>query len=138
MGDGRLARGSLRALFALDANANSRLKALLRPHVLAELARWTARQHAPYVLWESALLIEEHIAVDRLVVVDASVQEQVARVQRRNPNWSLAQIEAVMALQVPRPTRLAAAHDTIDNDGPRQDLAAQVRRLHLANLQRWS
>lgn len=135
--DGRLSRGTLRTLLATDPDANTLLKSILTPHVLAHLQRWTAQQDAPYVVWESALLIEEKIKVDRLVVIDASVQQQRARVQVRNPDWTQAHIDGVLSLQLGRAARLECADDTIHNDGDLVALRAQVLALHQAYVALW-
>jgi dephospho-CoA kinase len=135
--DGRLSRGTLRTLFATDPDANSTLKTILAPHVVAHLQRWTAEQNAPYVVWESALLVEEKIAVDRLVVVDASVHQQRARVVHRNPDWTQAHIDGVLSMQLSREARLEQADDTIHNEGDLGALRAQVLALHQAYLARW-
>jgi dephospho-CoA kinase len=135
--DGRLSRGTLRTLFATDPAANTMLKSILTPHVLAHLQRWTAQQDAPYVVWESALLIEEKITVDRMVVVDASAAQQRARVQARNPDWTLAHIDGVLSMQLSREARLGYADDTIHNEGDLAALRAQVLALHQAYLARW-
>jgi dephospho-CoA kinase len=135
--DGRLSRGTLRTLFATDPDANSTLKTILAPHVVAHLQRWTAEQNAPYVVWESALLVEEKIAVDRMVVVDASVHQQRARVVHRNPDWTQAHIDGVLSMQLSREARLEQADDTIHNEGDLAALRAQVLALHQAYLARW-
>jgi dephospho-CoA kinase len=54
---------------------------------------------------------------------------QIERVQARN-QFSVAQVEAIMATQVQRSERLAVADDVIVNDGPREAIAAAVERLH--------
>ena len=135
--DGRLSRGTLRTLFATDPDANTLLKTILAPHVLAHLQRWTAEQSAPYVVWESALLMEEKIAVDRMVVVDASAAQQRARAQIRNPDWTLAHIDGVLSMQLGREARLACADDTLHNEGDLGALSAQVLALHQSYVQRW-
>jgi dephospho-CoA kinase len=58
---------------------------------------------------------------------------QIARVQARN-QFSVAQVEAIMATQVQRSERLAAADDVIVNEGPPEAAAAAVERLHRAYL----
>jgi dephospho-CoA kinase len=135
--DGRLSRGTLRTLFATDPDTNTMLKTILAPHVLAHLHRWTAEQNAPYVVWESALLMEEKIAVDRMVVVDASPAQQRARVQARNPDWTLVHIDGVLSMQLSREARLGCADDTIHNEGDLAALRARVLALHQAYLARW-
>ena len=136
--EGRVSRGSLRTLFAVDPGASARLSAILKPHVMENLSRWTAVRQAPYVVWESALIIEAGIDVDRIATVDASRTLQVARVQTRNPEWTRTQIEALIALQLSRTERACRAHDIISNDGSLEDLARQVTALHHAYLKRWS
>jgi dephospho-CoA kinase len=37
--------------------------------------------------------------------------------------------------QAPRAVRLAAAHDVVDNSGPREALAGQLARLHARYLE---
>jgi dephospho-CoA kinase len=43
---------------------------------------------------------------------------------------SESQVRAIMAAQVPRQVRLAAADDVIVNDGEPSAIAPQVERLH--------
>ena len=69
--DGALQRGSLQGLFSRNAAANRTLIDILKPHVLAVMHRWTEQQNATYVIWESALLLWEQIAVDQMLVVEA-------------------------------------------------------------------
>lgn len=127
--DGRLRRGSLRDFFAGDARANQHLKDLLTPYVTTAMHAWTAMQKAPYVMWESALLIEQAIAVDRILLIEAPIAARRERVRLRNPDWSAMQIEAVIAMQTDCATRRAQAHDTILNDGPVATLQAQVAAM---------
>ncbi|MSQ84620.1 MAG: dephospho-CoA kinase [Myxococcales bacterium] len=136
--DGRLQRGSLRTFFAQNQAANRQLMAILRPHCLAHMRLWTAQQCSRYVIWESALLSEAAIAVDRVLVVDTEPQAQVARVRLRNPDWSVEHIEAVMALQVGRKERLALADDVILNTSSLQDLRQRVDELHNYYLRLWT
>jgi len=135
--DGRLSRGSLHRIFALDPAANERLKAILGPYVIGQMTQWAAQQKTPYVAWESALIIEANIPVDRVLLVDASREFQVARVQQRNPYWSVAQIENILALQMDRADRAHHAHDTICNDGSLEDVQRQVETLHRTYLELW-
>lgn len=134
---GRLQRGSLHARFAVDEAANRRLKEILRPHVLATIHRWSALQDAPYVVWESALIPEPEIAVDRVVTVDAQDRHRMARIKRRNPDWSAQQIRALLAAQMPRDAYLAAAHDVLSNDGSICALQRQVEAMHQRYIALW-
>ena len=136
--DGRLARGSLRTVFAADPAANDELKRILRQPVLAEARRWTAEQQAPYVIWESALSLDQNIGSARVLVIDASEQTRLARIALRNPDWSREQALAIISMQLPREAYLAGADDVVVNDGPLEAIAARVAPLHQHYLSLWS
>jgi dephospho-CoA kinase len=61
-------------------------------------------------------------------VVDCAEAEQVRRVMVRS-KLTAAEVAAIMAAQVDRATRLAAADDVIDNSGPPSDLHPQILAL---------
>jgi dephospho-CoA kinase len=136
--DGRLARGSLRTVFAADPGANDELKRLLRPWVLAEAQRWTQEQDAPYVIWESALSLDQKIGSARVLVIDASEEARLARIALRNPDWPREQVLAVISLQPPRAAYLAGADDVAGNDGPAEAIPALAAQLHQQYLTLWS
>lgn len=136
--DGRLARGSLRTVFAADPGANEELKRILRPAVLAAARRWTEQQDAPYVVWESALSLDQDIGSARVLVIDAAEEVRLARIALRNPDWSRAQALAIISLQPPRAAYLAGADDIIVNDGPRAAIPALAAQLHQQYLSLWS
>jgi dephospho-CoA kinase len=66
---------------------------------------------------------------DRVLVVDCEPQLQLARLQARD-GVTRAQAERMLAAQVTREQRLAAADDVIRNDGDLANLRDQVERLH--------
>jgi dephospho-CoA kinase len=72
--------------------------------------------------------------VDRVLVVDAPEETQVARVHERS-RLPEEQVRAIMRTQVSRAERLAAADDVIDNGGSRDALRNQVAALHQKYLQ---
>jgi dephospho-CoA kinase len=72
--------------------------------------------------------------VDRVLVVDAPEDAQLERVRARS-GLSESEIRAIMASQVSRAERLAAADDVIDNAGSRDALRRQVSALHQKYLQ---
>lgn len=136
--DGRLHRGALRRQFATDGKTNRELKRILKPFVMAEIEDWTNRMNTPYVVWESALIIEEGVPCDRLLVVDAPENIRVARVLARNPDWTIDQIENILSLQLASSAYVAAADDVIRNSGSLTDLRKQVEELHSRYLRDWS
>jgi dephospho-CoA kinase len=64
-----------------------------------------------------------------VLVVDCEESVQVERVQKRS-GLAADEVHRIIAAQVPRAARLAAADDVIDNSGPLSAVEPQVRALH--------
>jgi len=130
--DGSLDRARLRARIFADASDRARLEGLLHPRI-RELARArVAAARGPYVLLVVPLLLEREgyrDLIDRVLVVDAPEEAQLARVEARD-GCSRAEAERILAAQLGRRERLARADDVLTNDGPREALAAAVAALH--------
>lgn len=134
--DGSLDRAAMRALVFTDPAARQRLEAILHPMIRAEAERQAAAASGLYVIFVVPLLIESGAWSDRvarIVAIDCSEATQVARVMARN-GLSEAQVRAIMANQVSRAERLAAADDVIDNDNGVDALPPQVDALHARYL----
>ncbi len=129
--EGQLDRARLRERVFNDAAQRERLEAILHPRIRAVMAEWTAAQSTAYVLLVIPLLFEsgQRDLVDRVLVVDAPVELQRARVSARD-HLSDAQIDAILAAQVPRDQRIDGADDVIDNSGDAAALERQVDALH--------
>jgi dephospho-CoA kinase len=67
--------------------------------------------------------------VARVLAIDCPESLQISRVMARN-GLQEAQVKAIMAAQVSRQDRLAAADDVITNDDGIAALAPQVEALH--------
>jgi dephospho-CoA kinase len=137
---GAMDRARMRELVFSDVGAKTRLEAILHPRIRdAALAAGAAATGA-YVIYAVPLLIESgtwRARVARVLAVDCEEQVQIARVMARN-NLPEAQVRAIMAAQVSRTQRLAAADDVIVNNAGIAELEAQVERLHALYLQiRW-
>nr|WP_121173315.1 dephospho-CoA kinase [Kushneria sinocarnis] len=83
-----------------------------------------------YALLVSPLLLEtdQYRLVDRILVVDVDEETQLARTRQRDGIDS-EQARAIIAAQLPRAQRLAAAHDVLDNSGTTQEMQARIERL---------
>ena len=132
--DGAMDRKKVRELVFSDPSAKRKLEGLLHPMIRAESQRRIAEgaDRAPYVVHVVPLLIESsdyRTRVQRVVVVDCDEAVQVERVQRRS-GLSADEVHRIIAAQVPRATRLAAADDVIDNSGSLSAIEGQVRVLH--------
>ena len=129
---GAMDRKRMRDLVFNDAEEKQRLEALLHPMIRAESQRRVAAAAGPYVVLVVPLLIESagyRERVGRVLVVDCPEALQLARVRQRS-GLSDVEVKRVIASQIQRERRLAAADDVIDNSGTIAALQQQVRRLH--------
>jgi dephospho-CoA kinase len=134
---GEMDRKRMRDHVFADPAAKQALENLLHPMIRAESARRIAMASGPYVVHVVPLLIESpdyRRRVDRVLVVDAPEDAQLARVHARS-GLSADEVRAIMRTQASRAERLAAADDVIDNSGAREALRKQVGALHQKYLQ---
>ena len=129
---GALDRAKMRALVFTVPDAKRRLENILHPMIRDAVFAESLLGTGPYVIFDIPLLVESGTwkeRVGRVLVVDCPEAAQVARVMARN-GLPEQQVRAIMAAQVPRQVRVAAADDVIDNGGELAALAPQVDRLH--------
>jgi dephospho-CoA kinase len=131
--DGAMDRQNMRDAVFADPDAKAKLEAILHPLIRSETERAADEAQGAYPLFVVPLLVESGIwktRVSRVLVIDCPEEVQIARVMRRN-GFSEEQVRAIIATQVPRPLRLAAADDIIDNSGAADtSLELQVASLH--------
>jgi dephospho-CoA kinase len=130
--DGALDRAKMRALVFADPGARSRLEAILHPRIREATAAAALLATGPYVIFVVPLLIESGTwreRVTRVLAIDCPEDVQVARVMARN-QLPESQVRAIMAAQVTRAQRQAAADDILLNDDGLDALLPQVERLH--------
>jgi dephospho-CoA kinase len=134
--EGCLQRGSLRHYFSHFPSANQILKNILKPYVLQELLVWTSQQSNVYVVWESALLIEENLLenfsanMPRTLWVKTIPENQFARLSRRYPDWSHDELNRFITLQLSFEHADEFVDDIIDNNADVSSLRDQVKQLH--------
>jgi dephospho-CoA kinase len=129
---GAMDRAKMRELVFAKPSAKEQLEAILHPLIRAATETAAARATGSYVIFVVPLLIESGAwreRVSRIVVIDCPEALQIERVMRRN-GLSEPQVRAIMAAQVSRDVRLAAADDIIVNDGDVAALIPQIERLH--------
>ena len=134
--DGALDRAKMRALVFTDAGARARLEAILHPRIREATAAAAAIATGDYVVYVVPLLIESGTwreRVSRVLAIDCPEEVQIARVMARN-GLSEDQVRAIMAAQVTRAQRRAAADDIILNDDGLEALRPQVEALHARYL----
>ncbi len=129
--DGSLDRDRLRELVFSEPDARKALQRILHPLIRAEVQRRLTASGKPYALVVVPLLVESrgYDFADRVLVVDCTEEQQIARVMQRS-GLSHDQVKAIMSTQATRNERLAAADDVINNDGALAALRSQVEKLH--------
>ena len=135
--NGAMDRSRMRERVFRDPPARQRLEAILHPMIRIESQRRLAAATAPYVVLVVPLLVESpgyRDRVQRVLVVDCAENQQVERVGARS-KLTPAEVQRIIAAQVPRARRLAAADDVIDNSGDIEALEAQVPGLHRRYLE---
>ena len=134
--DGTLDRAALREQVFNNDLERRWLEQLLHPRIRDWIAAELASATSPYAILESPLLFEsnQHTMIARALLVDVPEALQLQRAAARDGN-SKAQIEAIMAAQMPRSERQKRADDCIDNSGSLEDLEKPVLRLHTTYLE---
>lgn len=131
LSDGSLDRGALRRVIFHDEQEKHWLEALLHPLIREWLTQQISSSRSAYCLLVSPLLLETGQAelVDRILVVDVSVDTQVARTLARDGGEERT-TRAIIAAQMDRSQRLEHADDIINNELPVQSLKQQIEALH--------
>lgn len=134
--DGALDRTRLRHTVFSDGAKRAQLEALLHPLIRSRTMELMAQAQGPYCIVVVPLLLETgwHTLVDRILVVDAPLELQLSRTRQRDGR-PLEEVHAIIAAQISREKRLAAADDVVVNDADRAKLATQVEQLHRKYLQ---
>lgn len=133
---GRLNRPALAGTVFNNPARLAQLNGLVHPHVGTDFERWAdarARAGHAYVLKEAALLFEagSYKQLDRIITVFAPLAVRAARVLRRDPHRSAADVQAIMAKQLSEEEKMARADYVLTNDDLRP-LLPQVLALHAA------
>jgi len=134
--DGSLNRARVRERIFAEPALRHQLEALLHPLIKQRLLSQAEACQAPYVILAIPLLLEAgwQELVDRILVIDAPVELQIARTLHRD-GISRAQAEAIVASQMAREVRLTRADDIVINDCDFQHLRDQIHNLHQRYLQ---
>lgn len=131
--DGTIDRKRLGEIVFSDAHRRKLLGAITHPRIAQASQEEIARHGAAgarVVIYEAALLVENglHRALDGLIVVSATPEQQVQRAVARD-GISEEQARARVASQLPLARKLEVATHVVDNTGTIDDTRAQVERL---------
>ena len=130
----RIDRGALGAIVFSDPAALKQLEAILHPRMRRTferaIARTVRRGRAQAVVLDAAILLEAgwHTLCDQIVLVDASREQRLARLEAAR-GWSEETLATREAAQWPLERKHAAADVVVLNDSGIESLEEQVRRL---------
>jgi dephospho-CoA kinase len=129
--NGSLDRRQLRERVFADSAERRWLEDRLHPAIRALTDQRCAEATGPYCVVAIPLLVETGGArrFDRVLVVDCDPELQVSRLMARDGIDREAALR-MLAAQVSREERLAAADDVVHNDGDLSSLRDQVEELH--------
>lgn len=118
-----------------DRRAMRDVELILYPALNAYFDEWAEQQNAPYVLYESAIIFEKHLAdrFDAVVMVSASKKTRLRRVMLRD-HCTAEVVTERMKKQWSDKKKSALADFVIhhDNDDDEEALMQQVMQVHEA------
>lgn len=116
-----------------DETAQRDLEGILYPALFVDFEHWMKQQDAPYVLFESALVLEKRLEkhFDAIVAVSASEATRLRRVMERE-HCDEATVRARMAKQWPEEGKRLLADYVIwhENDDEDEALMKQILEVH--------
>jgi len=129
--EGALNRQKLRELIFSDPALKDQLEQILHPLIYQQMQCEFEQQSTPYSLLCIPLLMETKMTafVDKTLVIDCSVNQQIERVQSRD-KLSRDQILSIINSQVSREYRLSHADNVINNSNSTTQLADHIKKLH--------
>ena len=133
LNDTELNRKLIAELIFHDETAQHDLEAILYPALFVDFAQWMAKQDAPYVLFESALVFEKRLEsrFDAVVMVSASESTRLRRAMERD-HCDEAIVRARMAKQWPEEGKRLLADYVIwhEHDDEDDALLRQITPIH--------
>ena len=129
--NGSLNREKLRDIVFSDASEKQQLENIMHPLVYARIDSEIQKLNSHYCILAIPLLLETDMTslVDRVLVIDCTVETQLERVRKRD-GLSKQRISSIIASQISREKRLLHADDIIENSKSASQLAEQVKKLH--------
>lgn len=133
LSDNELNRKYIADLVFHDETAQRDLEDILYPALFVDFGQWMAKQEAPYVLFESALIFEKRLEkqFDAVVMVSASEQTRLRRAMLRD-RCDDATVRARMAKQWPEEGKRLLADYVIwhENDDEDEALLKQIMEVN--------
>lgn len=108
-----------------------KVNAIIHPAVAEHFILWTAKQEAPYILKEAAILFEtgSYKQLDATILVTASEELRVKRVMSRD-GVTKEEVEKRMANQWEEERKIPLADYIITNNSTREVLVKEIAKVH--------
>ncbi|OPX56103.1 dephospho-CoA kinase [Oceanospirillum multiglobuliferum] len=134
--NGQLNRAWLRKQIFANPEQRRWLESITHPAIRTEIIDQLGKVQSDYGILVSPLLLEsgQNELVDRVLLIDVPTTLQRQRTQIRDNN-SAAQVDAIIAAQMPRQARISRADDIIINDQSLEHLQQACQALHQQYLQ---
>lgn len=128
--NGELDRRKLRGIIFNDLAQKKWLENLLHPIIRLRIIDQLHAAISSYAILESPLLLEtdQHLLVEKIIVVDVDEATQIARASTRDGS-DIEQIKNIIASQMPRTEKLQKADFVIDNSGSKEATFVQVEEI---------
>lgn len=126
-----LLRNKLREAVFTDSILREKLEEIIHPLVYDEIKRRLELIKGDYCIVVIPLLFETKKTdfIDRILVVDCTVEEQIKRVILRD-QCDESHVKAIISTQIPREKRLDLADDVIENSGSIESVHKIIAILH--------
>ncbi len=126
-----LLRKKLREAIFSDSRNRKILEDILHPLVYHEIKKSLNTLNANYCLVVIPLLFEKERVefLDRILVVDCSIEEQITRVTKRD-QCDENHVKKIIKSQTDRDSRLSQADDIIENSGSMATVKNKITLLH--------
>ena len=132
--DGMLQKEEVAAKIFADPTLLEQVNSLVHPVVMEDFSGWMNQQHVPYVILESAIILETPFAstIDRMVTVSTPIALRIERLCHRD-NASMEDAKRRMERQWSDSMREAKSHFVVYSNG-KSPLLPQVLAIHQAML----
>lgn len=134
--NGKLNRSFLADIIFNDKNYLEQMNAIVHPRVKRHFEKWVAKQDAPYVIKEVAILFEKggYKLCDYVITVTASKPLRIERLLKRD-NSTKEKIEAIMKNQWDDKSKMELSDFVIVNE-KLENTKSQVEIIHQKIIQK--
>lgn len=126
----KLNRAFIANIIFKDTSYLQKMNAIVHPRVGKHFRKWIAKQKAPYIIKEAAILFENNSYkdCDFIITVTAPIKLRIERLLERD-NTTIERIQAIMQNQWSDAEKVKLSHFVINNV-TLEDTKAQVLKIH--------